>query len=369
MRRWRLRLLVSALLLAGLAGPGQAAERRPLLHRVAWPDCRVAFASAAVDQGAGGRLRGFVAHNGEGCDPDRRVRFVEGAGVRWAAPEVTPYRGVVLAAASDTGGTWLLYRAPGGIWLGRRTGPGVYTRPRRLALLPLPAASPPSGDLVAAGGRWWAVWSEPVAAGGGRLQSELFEAGTLRGEPVDRRPVTDHPASDEQPSLTLAPGGGLRLAWVRRGQDATTSQVLLGERRAGGAWRSQVVSSPWTLNLSPTLSVDRHGPTLAWQQDASMVVRTPTGPSPVRVSATPGVQPRLATGGGRLLLGWTQPGTPGRGAVVAERRAAGWLVHPAAPDLDARQELVGLASGPGGGATALLLTEQGALYAATLPGR
>lgn len=367
MRRWQLRLGLAALLLAGSAGPGQAAEPA-FPTRIFTPACEVEFASAAVDQGAAGDTRGFVERNGPGCDPDARVRYVEGSGARWAAPEVTPYRGMVLAAAADRGGTWLLFRAVSGIWLGRRTGPGVYTRPRQLSGFTGPQSIVHTGDLVARRGRWWAVWTEQVGPGADRARTELFEAGTLADEAVGRRPVTRHPWLDDEPSLALHPGSDrLTLAWVRRRPDAATSQLHVGRAAAGEPWTAAPVSRPGTLSLSPTVTAAADGAILVWRQGIDVMVATPVGSIPVRVPATPGILPTAAVTGEGLHLGWTVPGTRGR-ALVAARRDGRWVEHLVAPGLDAGQTLIGLTESGDGAVTALLLTEGGDLYAVGLPG-
>jgi hypothetical protein len=371
MRRWRLRLGAAVLLLAAMAGPGEASAAS--LTSVFTPNCGAEFASAGfAEAGADGRTRGFVEVNGDGCDPDERVWFVEGAGRSWLEPEVTPYRGVVLAAAGDARGTWVLFQGLSGVFLGRRTGPGAYTRPQALSTFTRPQAALPSGDLMVSGGRWWAVWSEHVGPAGMPAQAELFEAGTLARAPVAKRPVTSHPHGDIEPSVMFDPDrGALTLAWVRRAPGALVSELRVAHARPGEPWSSRVVSRPGTLNLNPTLALsgdrDGEGVTLAWQQDLRVVLSV-QGADPEVVSSAAGVRPHLTVAEGEVRVGWTEPGTRGR-AVVAEPGGDGWAERVLAPELRTDQTLVGLTGTREGVGNAMVLTKRGELYAASTRNR
>jgi hypothetical protein len=118
-------------------------------------------------QDAAGVTHGFSSLYGSDCNTGLVIRYFQGTGAGWTV-EDTPFRGFV----------------------------------------------------VATGGRWWAVWREHVAAGGGPGdefdQTELFQAYT-GGTYVPRERVTTNPSWDSAPSLALTPATTfpVRLVWAR----------------------------------------------------------------------------------------------------------------------------------------------------------
>ena len=90
-----------------------------------------------------------------------------------------PYTGRVLGVADDTTGTYALYSNQNGIWVGRRTTAGTFTKPVRVSTRGNGGAVLPQGDIVAQGGGYWAVWTEQVGPGGEFAQQEVFQAKTL----------------------------------------------------------------------------------------------------------------------------------------------------------------------------------------------
>lgn len=237
---------------------------------------------------ADGVVHGFSTVTG--TEPDE-VRYVEGRGSRWRV-EATPYRGHVLSTAVDATGSYLLYRARDGLRVTKRLADGRYTAGH---LLLAETAVPPAGsvqaDLVAAGGRWWAVWG---LEGG----HDLWEAGTFGGVFRSGR-VAGSSAPDSSPTLALTTTGPQEavLVWLRSG--------ALWAARASrpGAWRdSRQLGGPARY---PELVVDGSTLHLAFFRAGRVFYGTGpwqglrTGPVPGPLPSEPVV---LAASRGRVFL-------------------------------------------------------------------
>lgn len=208
-RRWT--AVVAGVLLLVRAAPAEAHDVGPSQVLVASRGME-ADVAAAVD--ADGLVHGFANVTGRTTG---EIRYFEGRGSRWTVL-ATPYRGDVLSVAVDRTGTYVLHRAPDGLRISKRLRDGRWTGGH---LLVPQAAVPPvasvEADLVAADGRWWAVWSWLPAAA-----MDVFEAGTVGGGFHSDR-VTGSPAPDRAPTLALTPGGAA-LVW-QRGADLWTARA------------------------------------------------------------------------------------------------------------------------------------------------
>jgi hypothetical protein len=146
----------------------------------------------------------------EGRQWHDRLAYFERAPDGWHGRQL-PLLGRPLATAQDSTGTYLLYEARDeatGLTAAvlKRDADGHYSH-RALSR----EESVGSGAIVAAAGRWWAVWT--CVRGGGREYS-LCEAGTLFGVTAARS-ITAAAAGDFLPSLAWRADGRLDLLWSR----------------------------------------------------------------------------------------------------------------------------------------------------------
>ena len=195
---------MAAALLVLLAPPAGAHDFGPSQVLIASRGME-ADVAAAVD--ADGVVHGFANVTGRTTG---ELRYVEGRGSRWTVL-ATPYRGDVLSVAVDRTGTYVLHRAADGLRIGKRLRDGRWTGGH--LLVPQSAVPPVASveaDLVAADGRWWAVWSWLPAA-----RMDVFEAGTVGGAFRTGR-VTGSLAPDRAPTLALT-SSGAALVWQRGG--------------------------------------------------------------------------------------------------------------------------------------------------------
>jgi hypothetical protein len=318
MRRRSLSIVVGALALVGAlmtAAPAGAVQPFGPVVTVTQPGCSFDWASADTVVGGDGVVRGFVEFEGGGCGQARVIHYVEGAGGSWSSTP-SPYRGVVLAAAWDGSASYLLYAASDGIRITRRTAAG-FTPGRKLSSRGLGSVIYPTGDVVAAGGNWWAVWSEPVGAGGEFAQTELFQALTLgRGhfhDGIGRQRITTNGLWDGAPSLTLAPGGGsagqVVLAWTRDdGPRGERSAIRFAKAAFDGRWTSQAYRA-----ANPAFSPDlfTYGPQVFVAYAVGDHIIAATNPPSGVVSnrfLRRGYYPRVGSSAGRTFVGWTSNG-------------------------------------------------------------
>jgi hypothetical protein len=243
LRRALITGVVAVLTAGAVAAPAEAAVgpfHPPIA--VVRPGCSFqSFAGDAV-VGRDGVTRGFIGFTGGDCDPPGRIWYFSGSGTRWTST-LSPYHGRVLGVAWDGAATYLLYAGTGGVSITKRTRSG-FTSGRRLS-----SASARGGDVVALGGKWWAVWAEQVPEGVLDAPTRIYQALTIgRGHAHNgllRRQATfrwgaDYLFFDDKPRLTLAPGstasrGRALLAW--EGTDGDASWVHFST--AAGARRSR----------------------------------------------------------------------------------------------------------------------------------
>jgi hypothetical protein len=277
--------------------------------------------------------RGFVAFHGGSCGLEPSIRYFRQSGGGWTAV-TSPYRGRVLAVAADGVSTWLLYANLGGIHLGRRTGAGAFAASRRLSTVGLSGAVHPTGDVVASGGRYWAVWSEQVGPGGEFAQTELFQALTLgQGhfhDDIARQRITFTTASDDiQPALTLDPktsGDTARvlMIWNRNdGAQGLVSTLRVASAAFDGRWTSRQWSRTGTFAGSPDLHTIFSSKTVLAAYVAGGRIIQATNPPGTLVTnrfARAGTGPRITRSLGANFTAWT---SNAQHVVLARSGAAG----------------------------------------------
>jgi hypothetical protein len=373
--RWRWTSLVVALLLAGvLAAPARAIGEFGPPVTIENPPCDFTF-NVDQAQDASGVTHGFSTLWGD-CNQNFAVNYFEGSGSGWTV-EATPYRGFVVAVAWDTTGTYLLYvDASLNLRITKRQSNGVYIQGRLLSTNVRFDGSTAQGDVVATGGRWWAVWREHLAPGGGPGdefdQTDLFQAYTIGGTYVPRGRITSNPRWDSAPTLALTPATTfpIRLVWVRGGSDfgAPTESDLrraLGDQ--GGGWISNTLATAGFLNLWPEVKMLGTTTYVVWNRDGRTVqANNATGSFLSKTFLTPAMQnhrPRLTVAPGHVAVGWTTQGT--FNAFVAERVGTSWAGTTASPiGLSRLQILVGIAA-TGGNVTATIVSNDSQLYSTT----
>jgi hypothetical protein len=341
----RLALVVALLVAAALAvvspAPAEASWAVGSAATVAPAACATTGSTADAAMGTDGLVRGFARFQGAGCT-DTRLTWFEGAGGGWRRGPST-YRGKVLAVADDGAATWVLYAAADGTRLGSRDRAGVFTTSTRLS-----ANAPLSGDLVAAGGRWWAVWAERV--GGGRLAS-LFQARTI-GSAAARQRITSAPYADGRPSLARVASGTAVLTFERANPATGRSDVRFG-RNPGSGWSFSALTANGTSRAASVATAGQvtH---VAWQQGTRIVhADNPGGSFRTHQFATPGAAPRVATSAGRVFDAWTLPRGGGPAHVfLAERAGELWTGNDVTPAATSPEAAAAVAAA-GGSATVL----------------
>lgn len=225
--------------------------------------------------------RGFVSFGGGTCARPAfagTLRYFDGHDATWRRA-TSPYTGRVLGVADDTTGTYALYSNQNGIWVGRRTTAGAFTKPVRLSTRGNGGAVLPQGDIVAQGGGYWAVWTEQVGPGGEFAQQELFQAKTLGAgactAAISRQRITTHHRDDADPSLVLVPAtagrSGAHLAWDRSdGAQGTSSWLMYASSGCNGRWTARTLFQVG-IHQDPDLTRAGSIDYLAWGHDARLV--------------------------------------------------------------------------------------------------
>jgi hypothetical protein len=300
---------------------------------------------ADANRGSDGRVRGFASGAGEGCDTT--ISFFRGAGSTWTHVR-TPYHGRVLGSAVDGTGTYLLYLATDGVRLGKRTSGGAFRTSR---LLSRSGTDGVSGDIAARGGRWWAVWSEPV----GRFDAqELFQAKTYGTDVTRQRLTHSDTFPDIIPRLTLRPRGAT-LVWQRYDApvEPESSDIWQGTSR-DGAWTFKPFLTLGRFNETPDIASTAGRVAVGWIRDrASRYAESTGGPFHVTVFPRPeaesSVQPKVSVAGSRAYLGWIEVGDEFEPLVLATRRGGVWdrqVVTGVGPAGSGRQKLHAVAGAP-----------------------
>jgi hypothetical protein len=369
-------LVVAVLLVGVLAAPARAIGSFSAPVTISDPPCVFDAYNVDLAQDNGGVAHGFADLWGSDCNSSFRIDYFQGSGTTWTR-QATPYRGFVVAVAWDTTGTYLLYVDAAGLGLRitKRLANGTYTAGRPLSTHVGPDGSLAQGDVVAAGGQWWAVWREHVAAGGGPGdefdQTELFQAYSIGGPLHGRQRITDNPMWDGAPSLARTPAGTfpLTLVWARGGSDfgANPADLRRALGSAGGTWSSSSLATAGELNFWPDVKVVGTTTYVTWNRDGRTVAADNAGGTfaTSHTFGTPAMQnhrPRVGVSGGSVFVGWTVPTTAAR-AYVAKRVGGSWTGTYASPaSATALQLLQGVAP-RGGKATAVILSFGSRLYA------
>jgi hypothetical protein len=333
------------------------------------PPCSFEAFSVDAAQDTAGVAHGFAQLPFGTCGNNPPIHYFEGTGATWTQ-ETTPYHGLVMGVAWDTTGTYLLYmdfRSTAEVRITKRLTDGTYTPGRLLSTSGASANS--EGDVVATGGRWWAVWSE--FAGTNPPQLDLFQAYTIGGVAHGRQRITTHPLWDSAPKLALTPGSvfPLTLVWVRgntEGESATPTDLRRALGNAAGTWSSSTLAAIGVNNFWPDIAVVGTTTYLTWIRDGrAMYADNASGVFVSRRFLTPVIEhgrSHVAVSGGVVYGGWTA--TVNR-AFVASRVGGAWDGAFASPaNLPRFQFLVGLVPSAGK-ATALNVSVTSRLYATT----
>ena len=374
-RRW-IPAVLALLLVTVLAAPARAIGAFGPPVGIDDPTCTFDAFNVDQTQDAAGVTHGFSGLWGSACNANFVIRYFEGSGSTWSV-QATPYRGFVVAVAWDTTGTYLLYMDPAlNLRITKRQANGTYIQGRLLSTGLGPDGSLAQGDVVATGGRWWAVWREHVAPGGGPGdefdQTELFQAYTVGGTYVPRERITGNTRWDSAPTLALTPATTfpVRLVWARGGSDfeAAESDLRRALGDAGGGWTSATLATAGFNNFWPDVQVSGTTTYVTWNRDGRTVqANNATGSFRSHTFVTPAAQnhrPRIAVAPGHVVVGWTTTSVPSA-AFVAERVGTTWSGRVASPAGVTRLQLLQGVAATGGTATATILSLGSRLYAVT----
>jgi hypothetical protein len=364
----RVLLIACAVLLAGLAlpawahTPGPGVGAGPAAARTGWtpavpvvdPGCHPDLTGTAAAAASGGTVHGFAHYATEGFSDcrDDRAWYFQGRRSRWTQSR-SPYQGEVLAAAADRAATYLLYlgRGPGGrfdqVLLGKRLHHGRYLPPRLLSRLEGTAVntSVQGAALVAAGGKWWAVWAQALDDPNFEVPPPmLFQAKTIGGAQATRQ-ITFRPDQNTLPALALTRAGhgrvtGALLAWSngvfvpsrQGGFNVENDDIRLASAGLSGRWSSRLVSrGTYDLQLNANLVRTRRASYLAWDRELPdidpatlrVLFTDHPGVTPPHEFRTPrGGAPKIAAKGRTVSVMWAtlDPNT----IFVASRTARSW---------------------------------------------
>jgi hypothetical protein len=225
---------------------------------------------------AGARIR-FFSRN-----PDGTVNPSENSG----------FSGWVLGVTYDGTATYVLFHAPGGISIGKRTHAGVFSS--RVVDPAISGATYATGDVIAKGGEWFGVWSKPFD-GSDFAQDELFSAATRL--PVRRVTNTGKDADDLQPTLAYSASTPV-LIWGRFGfRDTRTVSDLYVSKFVAGNWQPErVFASAGEANWVPDVRIAGGRTFVTWERDGFIwVASNASGSFTSRMFNTGGFHPKVAT--------------------------------------------------------------------------
>lgn len=165
--------------------------------------------------------------------------------------ELTPYRGVLEAMASDgTGAVYLCYSVRTAVdtslYIARRSAQGRYS-PSAL-LTHTVGTFRPVVTLAASNGRWWAIWSEATSTE--QLPDHvLYERRTLLGvRPRHQITFPGHGNSDWLPALGMS-GSRIWLVWTRTLTDSVLLWEMITHANPDGTWAVGSLLEPPPLDL------------------------------------------------------------------------------------------------------------------------
>lgn len=282
--------IVAASAVAASAVPEAAADVRPFgAGQVVIGGCGPADAGADGVTIPDGSTRGFATCRSY-LGP---IRFFDRAGdgtVRRS--EGTGATGEVLAVTADATATYLLYRTAKILYVGKRTGAGVFSARAVTGV----AGALGGADIVARDGRWFGVWSVSPA---GAYGSRLVEAGT----DLPPRQITTPVARVTNVSPAPAYDGAVpALVWSRTGPASVGSDLWIASR-VGGRWQSTALATAGGYNASSDIAVAAGIRFVTWTRDGFVVVASDRGGAwASRRFAIPGGDPNVAasTAGGAI---------------------------------------------------------------------
>jgi hypothetical protein len=342
-------------LMVVLAVPGTAAAAYSSATPVVAAGCSAESVSGDAAR-AGSRVRGFVSFDGDDCGQEQVIHWFAGHDDDWRSDQ-TPYKGHVLAAARDGDASAVLYANGAGTFLGRRDAAGDYAAPRRLSRHGLTGAVIPSGDLIASGGRFWAVWNEQVGPGGEFAQTELFQSQNIgSGHYFDgvmkRTRITRSRAGDDTPTLVAAPLGKgeatYALAWSRNdGAQGERSVLRFARATADGKW-AKTTFARRGYNAWPDLFAAKNALWLTWTRNNRPVVTHETAggwADGKTFRHHRGMTPAVSVSARRPVVAWTS--LRPRDVKVAERRDGDWSVRNLTKAGNGARQLLALTSAQG----------------------
>ncbi|MDP9496640.1 MAG: hypothetical protein M3P46_03065, partial [Actinomycetota bacterium] len=326
----RTSVVAACLALVGLPVPAASAPAAAAAVDAPHPVLTTACAPvhADVSRSSDGLLRRFASAPGDGCSS--RITYLRGLGDSWTRI-ATPYAGTVLASARDDTGTYVLYRTSYTLRLGKYTAAGEFLPSRRLSYASGDAVA---GDLVARGGEWWAVWTEPV---GSFETGELFQAKTV-GADVSRQRLTTNALPDLWPRITLQPSGRATMVWQRNDAPAEpdSSDVHRGTS-TGGAWTFTRLLYGGYHNTQPSIASSSSSVLIGWIRDGLPYTAESTGGAyALRAHPRPDQQtplrPEVAVAGSSLHLAYLVVGeeAPDEQVLVRSRVEGVWRTRTAA---------------------------------------
>lgn len=283
------------------------------------------YSVAKASLNADGVVRGWAVTVGASCGDDRIWYFEGGAGRTWLR-ERSPYRGVLMAAASDGTGAYVMYRASDGIHLSKRTPGGTFTAGRLLSGTTLHSSA---GTVIAKSGSWWAVWAEQTGENRfGDPVHGLFQAKTY-GTDQTRQRITFRGDDDDGPDLALRPGGGAVLVWQRVTELPETGSIRVATS-ADGSWTSRAFATGSDFgpyNQTPAVATDGRWTYITWELDGHIFESdNRSGSFRSHRFFTPGSLPAITASSGRTFVAWTtgaRTGGPSH-VFVAERTGGTW---------------------------------------------
>ena len=212
-----------------------------------------------------------------------------------------------MAVTYDTTATYVLYMVGHDVRVGKRTNAGAYTF-RTVDTFTGPMF--PYGDIIAANGFWFGVWTEQAGAS---------QRLTWAGSALAVASVTTPPADTADTLPTLAYSGGIPvLVWTRVHSPAEPGPAdLMVSKYLAPTWEvPRVFASAGHENFRPDMKIAAGKTFVTWTRDGRTVVASNhTGVFTSRSFATPGGSPTIGvsvTGSAvdHVFLSWTVFGPP-----------------------------------------------------------
>ena len=318
-------VLVAVVVAGALAGAGGTAGAvgpfgPPQTLVAACSDGRDGNGDAAI--AVDGTVRGFANCSGAVSDP---IRYYRSRPDGVLTEQTTPYVGQVLATAWDgQNAIYVVIAQFGVLVIGKRVeSTGAYSPLTTLARQTRPDATPFTADVVAAAGRWWAVWSEEFGSfvpGGPVPQTELFQRHTLLGVQGRTRVTFATTLDDTQPTLALL-AGRPTMVWTR-GSASAQNDLWIGQT-AGGPWQAHPLATLGNQNTHADMTVSAGVTWVTWNRDGQIAVAdNGSGTFASRLFTGPAGQASVAVSGTHGFVSWHMGNTDR--VMIAERAGSTW---------------------------------------------